>query len=85
MKPLLFDKSNSNEKTTLVEDKKLITEDKHNAEPLNLFFCNAVKNFKTTEFSDTNPQIENNSHPIFGLVLKYKNHPGILAIKNTKS
>ena len=43
VKPLLSDKSKSNEKITLVEDNKIISEDKDNAELLNSFFSNAVK------------------------------------------
>lgn len=42
VKPLLIEISSSSEKMTLVEN-KLITENKDNAEPLNLFsFSNAV-------------------------------------------
>ena len=54
VKPLLFDKSKSNEKITLVEDKKIIITDKDNAELLNSFFSNAVKSLKIFEFSDSN-------------------------------
>ena len=43
VKPLLSDKSKSNEKITLVEDNRIIIEDKDNAELLNSFFSNAVK------------------------------------------
>ena len=64
VKPLLSDKSKSNEKVTLTEDKKLITKDKGNTELLNLFFCNTVKNVKIPEFSDTNLQAENISQSI---------------------
>ena len=38
VKPLLSDKSKSNEKTTLAEDKKIIIKDKDNAELLNSAF-----------------------------------------------
>ena len=43
VKPLLSGKSKSNEKITLVEDNRIISEDKDNAELLNSFFSNAVK------------------------------------------
>ena len=43
MRPLLSGKSKSNKKITLVEDNKIISEDKDNAELLNSFFSNAVK------------------------------------------
>ena len=85
VKPLLSDKSKSNEKIRLVEDNKIISEDKVNAELLNSFFSNTVKNLKIPEFSDSNPLAENIPHTIFKAILKYKNHPSIIAIKNAKN
>ena len=85
VKPLLSDKSKSNEKITLVEANEIISEDKDNAEILNSFFANAVKNLKIPEFSNSDLQAENISHPIFKAILKYKNHPSIIAIKNARN
>ena len=82
---LLSDKSKSDEEITLVEDKKIICEDKDNAELLNSFFSNAVKNLKISEYSDSNPLAENIPHPIFKAILKYKNHPSIISIKNARN
>ena len=76
-KPLLSDKSKSNEKVTLVEDNKIISEDKDNAELLNSFFSNAVSNLKVSEFRDSSSLEKNIPHPIFKVILKYKNHPSI--------
>ena len=72
----------SQPKKLLLEDEKIINEDKSNPEFLNLFFSNAVKNLKIPEFSDINPLAERISHPTFKAILKYKNHPGILPNKN---
>ena len=85
VKLLLSDKSKSNEKITLVEDNKIISEDKDNTELLNFFFSNAVKNLKIPEFSDSNPLAESIPHPIFKGILKYKNQPSIIAIKNARN
>ena len=85
VKPLLSDKSKSNEKITLVEDNKIISEDKDNTELLNSFFSNAVKNLKIPEFSDSNLLAENIPHPIFKAILKYENHSSIIAIKNARN
>ena len=85
LKPLLFDTSKLNEKITLAEDNKIINEDKDNAELLNSFFSNAVKNLKIHQFSDSNSLAGNIPHPIFKATLKYKNHPSIIAIKNTRN
>ena len=84
-KPLLSEKSKSNEKITIAEDDKIKSEDKDNAELLNYFFSNAVKNLKIPEFSDSNPLAENIPHPIFNAILKYKNRPSIIAIKNARN
>ena len=85
VKPLLSDKSKSNEKISLVEGDKITSEDKSNAEILNLFFSNAVKNLKIPEFNDINPLAENIPNPVFKAILKYKNHPSIIAIKNART
>ena len=73
VKPLLSDKSKSNEKIALVEDGKIISEDKDNAKLLNSFFSNAAKNLKILA--------ENIPHSIFKAILKYKNYPSILPLK----
>ena len=78
VKPLLSDKSKSYEKITLVEAKKIISENKDNQELLNSFFANAVKNLKIPEFSNANPLVDNIFHPIFKALLKHKNHPSII-------
>ena len=64
---------------------KLISEYKDNAELLNFFFSNAVKNLKIPEFSDSNPLAENIPHPIFKAILEYKNQPSIIVIKNARN
>ena len=84
VKPLLSDKSKSNEKITLVEGDKITSEDKSNAQILNSFFSNAVKNLKIPELKDINPLAENIPHPVFKAILKYKNHPSIIVIKNAR-
>ena len=80
VKPLLSDKSKSNEKIILVEDNEIINEDKDNAGRLNSSFSNAVKNLKIPELQEA----ENISHPIFKAILKYENHPSIIAMQNAK-
>ena len=81
-KTLFSDKTKSNEKITLVEDERVTTQDEKNAEFLNLFFSSAVKNLKIPEFSDFNPLTERLSDPVLKAILKYKNYPSIVAIRN---
>ena len=51
VKPLLSDKVKSSEKITLVEGEEIINEDEENAEILNKFFSNPVKNLKDSRTS----------------------------------
>ena len=82
VKPLLSDKVKSSEKITLIEGEEIINEDGENAEILNTFFSNAVKNLKIPEYQEIDSLANNISHPMFKAILKYRNHPSIVAIKN---
>ena len=82
VKPLFSDKTKSNEKITLVEDETITTQDEQNEDLLNIFFSNAVKNLKIPRFSNTNPLAERLNNPTLKAILKYKNHPSIVAIRN---
>ena len=72
-------------KITLVEDETVTTQDEQNAELLNIFFSNAVKNLKIPKFSNINPLAEKLSDPTLKAILKYKNHPSIVAIRNANN
>ena len=61
----------SSEKLTFVEGEEIINEDGENAEILNAFFSNAVKNLKIPEYQETDFLVNNISHPIFKAILKY--------------
>ena len=64
VKALLSDKLKSSEKITLVEGEEIINEDGENAEILNIFFSNAVKNLKIPKYQET-ASLANISNPIF--------------------
>ena len=65
----------------LVENDEIISEDRKIAESLNSFFSNIVKNLKIPEYKSHNDSLfENVSDPILTVILKYRNHPSILAI-----
>ena len=66
---------NGLKKITLVEGEGIINEDGENAEILNTFFSNAVKNLKIPEYQETDSLATNISHPIFKAILKYRNNP----------
>ena len=50
-----------------------------------LFFSNAVKNLKILRISNTNPLAERLSDSTLKAILKYKNHPSIVAIRNANN
>ena len=58
----------------------LISESK-TAETLNNFFSNIVKKLNIPKFNSNNSVTENIKDPVFKAILKYKNHPSILAIQ----
>ena len=57
------------------------TQDKQNAELLNIFFSNAVRNLKISRFSNTNPLAERLSDPTLKAILKYKNQLVLLLLE----
>ena len=68
-----------------MEGEEIITEDGENAEILNTFFSNAVKNLKIPEYQEADSLANNISHPIFRAMMKFRNHPSVIAIKNLNS
>ena len=64
----------------------ITTQDKQNAELLNIFFfSDSVKNIKIPTFSKTSPLAEILSDPTLKAILKYKNHRSIVAIRNANN
>ena len=93
VKPLLSDKINSSEKTILVElretldtdsniDDQILNDDVKIAEIFNRFFFDTVIDLKIPDFHGAAPLADNISHPIFRVILKYANHPSLIAIKD---
>ena len=80
VKPFLSDKIVSKEQITLVENKEIISEDSDAAQTLNYFFSNIVTNLKIPIYVNSNSNLENVADPIIKLILKYRDHPGMLAI-----
>ena len=82
---LLSNKIKSSVKILLVEGEKLVTNDKGNADTLNTFFSNVLKNLKIPDFSDNKPLADNISHPTLKATMKYRNHSIISEIENKTS
>ena len=65
---------------TLIDNEEIIMGDYNTAKVLNTFFSNIVSNLNIAEYSDHEPLASNISDPILKCVVKYRNHPSILAI-----
>ena len=81
VKPFLSDKSINSDKIHLNENGELINSKTKTAEVLNEFFSNIVKNLKIPEYENLNRNFEKFKDPVLKAILKYKNHPSIIAIK----
>ena len=71
----------SNEKITLVEGKEIIKTDQANAKMLNNFFSNIIKNLEIPQYNQIDPICQNIKDPVIKAIIKYRNHPRIIAIK----
>ena len=65
---------------TLIDNEEIIMGDYNTAKVLNTFFSNIVSNLNIAEYSNCEPLANNISDPILKCVVKYRNHPSILAI-----
>lgn len=81
MQPLLSDKIGGYEKTNLKADNKIIENASKNAEVLNNFFSNIVKDLKISNYSKLEPFAKNINDSTLKAILKYINHPSILALQ----
>ena len=89
--PLFSEKGVSTDKITLIENKGIVSDDKHVAEIFNDFFSNAVKNLNIDYYEHFSfdkyflcKDTEEND-PILKAIEKYENHPSILKINETTS
>ena len=78
---MLSYKSVNSKKITLVDNEKIITNDKEIAKVLNDFHSNIIKTLNIPQKNHTNSIIENVRNPTLKAILKYREHPGILAIE----
>ena len=88
VKPMLSKKIKSNERITLIENDEIIKTEKGIAEVLNAFFSNIVQNLDIQQYNVDDPICENINEPLVKAIVRYRNHPSIVAIKkfcNSKS
>ena len=66
----------------MVEKGQILKMDLKTAEVLNTFFGNIGKNLEINQYSNFDPVINHVKDPTLRAILKYKDHPSILATQN---
>ena len=81
LKPVLSNKVMSSEKITLVENDDILENDKRTATVFNNFFSNIITNLDIPQYIEEEPISQNIDDPLMKALVKYRNHPRIVAIK----
>ena len=85
---MLSKKIKSNERRTLIENDEIIKTEQGTAEVLNTFFSSIVQNLDIQQYNVDDPICGNINDPLLKAIVRYRNHPSIVAIKkfcNSKS
>ena len=80
VKTLLSNKVVYNKRITLVEDDKIIENNKNTASILNEFFSYIITTLGIPQYNETEPVSHNIGDPLMKAIMKYRLHPGIVAI-----
>ena len=80
IKPFLSDKVRSTNEMTLIDEEEIIIGDCNTVKVLNTFFSNTVNNLNIAEYSNCETVANYISDLVLKCVVKYRNHPSILAI-----
>ena len=84
IKPPSSDKSVSRDRLNLIAKDEIVKSESETVKSLNKLFSNIVKNLGIPVYDDFDPIIENMKDPVYKAILKYKNHPSILEIKDIR-
>ena len=68
----------------MIAKDEIVKSESETAKSLNKLFSNIVKNLGIPVYDDFDPIIENMKDPVYKAILKYKNHPSILEIKDIR-
>lgn len=81
VKPFLSDKGSAQSQITLVDEDKVLSNDKEVAETFNCFFENAVKSLELSGSIYSLTNTGNLTDPVEKAIKRFEKHPSILAIK----
>ena len=68
----------------MIAKDEIVKSESETVKSLNKLFSNIVKNLGIPVYDDFDPIIENMKDPVYKAILKYKNHPSILEIKDIR-
>ena len=84
IKPSFSDKIVTRDRIHLTENSEVVKTELETAETLNNFFGNVNKNLMISKYKKYDPSIDRNENRTIRAILKYRNHPSILAIRERK-
>ena len=84
IKPSFSDKIVTRDRIHLTENGEVVKTELETAETLNNFFGNVIKNLMIPKYSEYDPSIDRVENRTIRAILKYRNHPSILAIRERK-
>ena len=84
IKPSFSDKIVTRDRIHLTENGEVVKTGFETAETLNNFFGNVIKNLMIPKYSEYDPSIDRAENRTIRAILKYRNHPSILAIRERK-
>ena len=85
IKPSFSDKIVTRDRMHLTENGEVVKTELETAEALNNFFGNVIKNQMIPKYSEYDPSIDRVENHTIRAILKYRNHPSILAIRERKN
>ena len=81
IKPSFSDKIVTRDRIYLTENGEVVKTELETAETLNIFFGNVIKNLMAPKYSEYDPSVDRVENRTIRAILKYRNHPSILAIR----
>ena len=82
VKPPLFYKVAGKDKTHLIENNELVKTEQETAEGLKNIFPNIVQTPDSSSYSNDEALVSNTNVATLKAILKYRNHPSIIAVQN---
>ena len=84
IKPSFSDKIVTRDRIHLTENGEVVKTELETAETLNNFFGNVIKSLMIPKYNEYDPSTDRVKNRTIRAILKYRNHPSILAIREQK-